>query len=47
MTFDVTLLGEELVAPIRTSFGIVVIDVLKAVSNEQFKSVQIHDQLNQ
>ena len=47
MTFDVTLLGEELVAPILTSFFISSNDVLKAVSNEQFKSVQVRDQLNQ
>jgi hypothetical protein len=43
MAFDVTLLGEELIAPIRTSFRVIVIDVFKAVRNEQFKSVQVHD----
>lgn len=42
MSFDVTLLGEELIAPIRTNFGVVIIDVLKTVSNEQFKSVGVH-----
>ncbi len=42
VAFDVTLFGKELIAPICTSFGIIVIDVFKAVSNEQFKSVSIH-----
>ena len=42
VTLDVTLFGEELGAPICTSFGVIVIDVLKAVSNEQFKRVVVH-----
>jgi len=47
MSFDVTLLSEELITPIRTSFGVVVIDVLKTVSNEQLKSVGVHVKNNQ
>jgi hypothetical protein len=42
VAFDVTLLSEELIAPILTSFRIGVNDVLKTVSNEQFKSVVVH-----
>jgi hypothetical protein len=42
VALDVTLLGEELIAPIRTSFRVIVIDVFKAISNEQFKSVGVH-----
>lgn len=42
MSFDVTLLSEQLITPILSSFGVVVIDVLKTVSNEQFKSVDVH-----
>jgi hypothetical protein len=45
VTLDVTLTGEELIAPILSSFRINVIDILKTVSNEQFKSVGVHDTL--